>query len=144
LLDAAYELAHGLVDRNAGRLRQLRNADEVLRIELRKPIDQVVAVLRPRLARRRVAEMVAHPARTRAEDRDVRAALALQLQLRALDALAQLVVADLDLALDGLSLRVLFEVRLLLVAIVPERFRRGGVVAVAVDDHLNALTIIWP
>ncbi len=35
-------------------------------IQLREPIDQLVAVLRPRLARRRVAEVMPHPARARA------------------------------------------------------------------------------
>ena len=135
LLDAAHELAHRGVDRRARRLRQLRDADEVLRIQLREPIDQIVAMLRPRFARRRVAEVMTHPARARAEDRDVGAALALQLQLRALDALAQLVVADFQRALLRLMLRILLEIRFLLVAIVAELFRRRRVVAVAIDDH---------
>ena len=76
-----------------------------------------------------------HPARARAEDRDVGAALALQLQLRVLDALAQLVVADLERALLRLMLRILLEIRLLLVAIVAELLRRRRVVPVAIDDH---------
>ena len=135
LLDAARQLAHRGVDRRARRLRQLRHADEILRIELREPVDEVVAMLRPRFARRRIADVMAHPARAWAKDRDVRAALSLELELRALDALAQLVVADFQRALLRLMLRILLEVRLLLLAIVAELFRRRRVVAVAIDDH---------
>ena len=54
---------------------------------------------RPVQAGRRVADVVRHRRRARREDRDVGAALALQLQLRALEALADLVVADVDGAL---------------------------------------------
>src|SRR5688572_1740019 len=76
-----------------------------------------------------------HPARARAEDRDVGAALALQLQLRVLDAGAQLFVADFQRAFLRLVLRIIFELRLLQVAIVAELLRRRRVVAVTIDDH---------
>ena len=79
--------------------------------------------------------MVPHPARARAEDRDVRAALALQLELRAFYARAQLVVGDLQRAFLRLVLRVFLEIRFLLVAILAELFRRRRVMAVAIDDH---------
>src|SRR6185503_13021935 len=135
LVDATFELAYRRVDRRARRLRQLRDADEILRVELREPVDQIVAVLGPRFARRRVAEVMTHPARARAEDRDVRAALALQLELRALHARAQLIVADRERALLRLMLRIRLELGFLPVAIVAELLRRRRVVAVAVDDH---------
>jgi len=41
--DAAFELVDGFRDRDAGRLRQLAGADEVLGIEVDDPPDQVVA-----------------------------------------------------------------------------------------------------
>ncbi len=92
-------------------------------------------MLRPSFARRRIADVMAHPARAWAKDRDVGAPLSLELELRVLDALAQLVVADFQRALLRLMLRILLEVRLLLLAIVAELFRRRRVVAVAIDDH---------
>ena len=57
-------------------------------------LDQVVAGLRPVLARRLVADVMRHRRRARREDREVGAALALELELRAFEALADLVVAD--------------------------------------------------
>ena len=80
-------------ERHAGRLRQLAHADEVARIERADAVNQIVAVLGPVKAGRRVADVVRHRRRARREDRDVGAALALELQLRALQALANLVVA---------------------------------------------------
>ena len=73
-----------------------RDADEVLRIELADAVDQVVAVLGPVQARRRIADVMRHGRGARREDRHVAAALALELQLRALEALADLVVGDRD------------------------------------------------
>src|SRR5690606_24845941 len=135
---AALELAHGAVDRRAGRLRQLRDADEVLRVELRQAVNQIVAVLGPRPARRLVADVVPHPARARREQRDVRAALPLQLELRPLHALPKLIVADVQRALDRLMVRVFRELGLLLLTILAELLRRGGVMAVAIDDHRSS------
>src|SRR5690606_18432064 len=138
LEDAALELAHAAVDRCAGRLRQLRDADEVLRIELREPVDQVVAMLGPRAARRLVADVVPHPARTRREQRDVGAPLPLELELIPLDAFPELIVADVQRALDRLMVRILRKLGLLLLAILAELLRSGRVMSVAIDDHRSS------
>src|SRR5205823_167504 len=96
------------------------------------PIDQLVAGGRPRLAGRRVAEVVAHAGGARREDRQVGAALALHLELAALDRLADLVVGHRRARRRRLAGRVRLD---LLLAPALVRTRRGGVVAVAVDDH---------
>ena len=64
----------------------------------------------------------------------------LQLELRALDALADLVVARSSSGRDG-SLRRVLERGDLLLAKAVELLRRGRVVAVAVDDHWNAVCL---
>ena len=66
---------------------------KLLGIQRADAVNQIVAVLGPVQAGRRVADVVRHRRRARREDRDVGAALALQLQLRVLQALADLVVA---------------------------------------------------
>ena len=68
-------------------------------IERADAMNQIVAVLRPVQARGRIADVVGHRRGARREDRDVGAALALKLQLRVLQALTNLVVADVDGAL---------------------------------------------
>src|SRR5690606_752962 len=138
LEDAALELAHRAVDRSAGRLRQLSDADEIPRVELRQAVDQIVTVLGPRLARRLVADVMSHPARTRGKQRHVGAALALQLELGAFDALPQLIVADVQGALHCPSVRVTRELGLLPLAILAELLRRSRVVSVAIDDHRSS------
>ena len=70
-------------------------------------MDQIVAVPRPVRAGGRVADVMRHGGRARRKDGHVGAALALQLQLRAFQALADLVVADVDLAVGGRLCRVL-------------------------------------
>ncbi len=120
--------------RHARRLRQLAHADEIRRIERADAMDEVVADLRPFAAHALVADVMAHAGGARREDGEVGAALALQLELRAFEALPDLVVGDLQraaqrrrgLALDrlGLLLAEAFQVVGL-----------GGVVAVAIDDH---------
>ena len=65
----------------------------------------------------------------------VRAALALEPELGAFEALADLVVGDADLALDVAVQRVLGELGLLALAVLAQRVGGSGVVAVAVDDH---------
>ena len=93
-------------------------------------------------AGRRVADVVPHRRRARREDRDVGAALALQLQLRLLQALADLVVADGDRAFRRRTQRIR-QSRDLAVPIDLELVGRGRVVPVAVDDHrLIALSIL--
>src|SRR5712691_2626821 len=78
---------------------------------------------------------MAHAHRARREDGGVGAALALQLQLGAFEARPDLVVADAERALrrDVLGIR---QRRDLALAPFLELLRSGGVVAVAIDDHL--------
>src|SRR5262249_43686024 len=134
LLDAALELADAGLRIDAGRLRQLAHADEVLRIEPAHAVDQLVRDLRPFEADAGVADVVRHAGRARREDRQIRAALALQLELRTLDARAQLVVADLERRARGL-LRGILDAGDLALAPVVQLLRLGRVVAVTVDDH---------
>ena len=133
LVHAALELVAAVRRRDARRLRQLADADEVLRVELRQAVDGVVAEDRPLAAGVGGADVVGHAAGPRREDRDVRAALALELELRALDALAELVVRDLQGRPRRRLRRVLQGVDLAL-APVEKLLRLGRVVAVTVDD----------
>ena len=135
LPDAALELTDAGVGRHPGGLRELGDAGEVLGVELGDPVDEVVAVLGPRDAGGLVADVMAHPARAGREDGQVRAALALEPELGAFEALADLVVGDADLALDVAVQRILGKLGLLALAVFAERVGGGGVVAVAVDDH---------
>jgi hypothetical protein len=57
-------------------------------------MDQIVADLRPFEAHALVADVMAHAGSARREDRDIGAALALQLELRAFEAVPDLVVGD--------------------------------------------------
>jgi hypothetical protein len=75
-------------------LRQLAHADEILRVERADAMDQIVADLRPFQAHALVADVMAHAGSARREDRDIGAALALQLELVLLDAFADFVVGD--------------------------------------------------
>ena len=83
---------------------------------------------------RKIADVVAHARGARGEDREVGAALALELELRALDRRPDLVVGHLQrrprrhrrLALDRLGLILAEAVQIL---------GLGRVVAVAIDDH---------
>ena len=94
-LHAALELGDAVRRRDARRLRQHADRREVLRVERADAVDQVVLHARPVRADRGVADVVLHRARARREERDVGAPLALQLQLGLLQAVADLVVADL-------------------------------------------------
>ena len=98
-LHAALELGDDAARIHARRLRQLADADEVLRIQLANAVDELVAVLGPVPARGLVADVMTHGAGARREDRHVGAARALQLELRVLETVADLVVADGDAAL---------------------------------------------
>src|SRR4029077_2573604 len=97
-------------------------------------MDEIVADLRPFLADREVTDVVAHARSARREDREIGAALALEFELRALDAGADLVVRHLEagprwqrgLVLDRLGLVLAETVQVL-------GFSR--VVAVTIDDH---------
>src|SRR5262249_57910330 len=81
-----------------------------------------------------VADMVAHTHGARREDGEIRAALALQLELRAFEALADLVVGHLQRRLRRLLGGVLDVVDLVL-APAQQVLGLGRVVAVAIDDH---------
>src|SRR6186713_2938460 len=70
------------------------------------------------------------------EDREVGAALALELELRAFEAFTDLVVADLEVRLLRHICRVL-EARDLAIAVFLQVGRCGRVVPVAVDDHVG-------
>src|SRR5262249_48339012 len=139
---AALELGDGILRRHALRLRQLAHADEILRVERDDAMDEVVADLRPFQADGLVADVVPHAGGPRREDRDVGAALALELELRARQALADLVVAHLQrrpgwhrrLVLDGFGLFLPEPMQVL---------RLGGVVAVAIDNHGTIAQEVW-
>src|SRR5439155_23913366 len=111
---------------------QHRHPDKVLREQRADAMDQLVASGGPRFARRRVAEVMAHPGGARRKDRQVGAALALHLELAALDALADLVVADRRPRRRRPALAVGGD---LLAAPALVLARGGRVVAVAIDDH---------
>src|SRR4029077_2887290 len=130
--DAALELGDRRVQRGAGRLGQLADADERLREQPGDARDEVVARPRPLHADPLVALVVAHGGRPRREDRHVGAALAEQPELVLLDRPPDLVVGD------GRVVRCR--------AALPERGELPGppvavragsrrVVPVAVDDH---------
>ncbi len=137
LVHAALELGDAALGLHARRLRQLADADEVVRVELAHAVDEVVAQHRPLAARRLVADVVRHEARARREDRDVGPALALHLELRVLEALADLVVADDELGALRRLRRVVERGDL---PLAPRLELRGcgRVVAVAVDDHRSS------
>jgi hypothetical protein len=73
-------------------LRQLTNADEVLRKQRDHARDQVIADLRPFQAHALVADMMTHARGARREDRQIGAALALQFKLILFDAVANFVI----------------------------------------------------
>ncbi len=134
LVDAALELGNAILGAHARRLGQLADADEVVGVERAHAADEVVAHARPLEARGFVADVVRHEARPRREERDVGAALALHPELRALEALPDLVVADDERGAGGRLARVADRGDLLLAPGL-ERRRRRRVVSVTVDDH---------
>ena len=81
-LDTPPQLGDRAVDGGAGRLRELAHRREVRRVQVAHPTDELVLVLRPERRRVFVADVVGHPARPRREQREIGAALALELQLR--------------------------------------------------------------
>ena len=76
---AALEFGDAVVRPHARRLRQLPDADEIVGIELADPMDQFVGNLRPFGAGFGGADVMAHAARARREQRHVGAALALEI-----------------------------------------------------------------
>src|SRR5439155_21650014 len=136
-LHAALQLRNAVRRRHARTLRKLAHTDELLRVESADAPDQLVAMLRPVPARGLVADVMAHTHCTRREDRNVGAAVSLQLQLRALEARADRVVADSEAPLDGSMLRILEPGDLPLAPFL-ELLGSGRVVAVAIDDHVSS------
>src|SRR6185369_11210601 len=84
--------------------------------------------------RLKIADVVRHEARARRKDRQIASALAHFRELIDFDALAQFVVADLELG-DARRERRVLEAGDLPVAPVFERLWRGRVMAVTIDDH---------
>src|SRR5580698_6006950 len=99
-------------------------------------MNQVVADTRPLRTHGLVADVMCHRRGARRKDRQIGATLALQFQLRLLQTLAQLIVAD---ARSGYrrSIACLLESLDLRVAKPLQLPRRGRVVPVTIDDHLR-------
>src|SRR5882672_2007677 len=98
-------------------------------------MDQVIAGARPVEARDLVADVVRHRRGARREDRDIRATLALELELRALQTLADLIVTDAQVRRLG-TLRRILEPGDLSVAVLLQLPGSRRVVTVTVDDHV--------
>src|SRR3990172_5646236 len=97
-------------------------------------MDQRVAMLRPVAAGGFVSKMMSHAHRPRREDGEIGAARALQLELRPLQALADLVVGDVEPSLGGDVFRIA-QGRKLAFSIFRQFARSRGVVPVTIDDH---------
>src|SRR6185437_1411416 len=94
LQNAAAQLRDRTGQRGARKLRQLTDADEVLREELHHPRNQVVVELRPGDGNLFVPQMVSHGRGARRKQSQIAAALALQAQLLRLDTGADRLIAD--------------------------------------------------
>ena len=148
LVDAAFELANASVGRHTRRLRQLTDTDEVLGVQRADAMNQIIAVLRPVETRRRIADVMSHAGGARREDRHVGASLALELELRSLEARANLVIRDRNRALLA-TVRRTCKRRDLRLAPGQQRLRRRRVMTVTVDDHTptrptSATEPTWP
>ena len=119
---------------NAWALRQHGHGYKVVREKLADAVAQLVANGRPGRRHIEVANVVRHEAGARAEDGQVTATLFHQTQLICFNRLAQLVVADFQIADLWHDSRV-FDASDLLVAPDFQRLGGGGVVAMAVDDE---------
>ena len=143
-LDAALEFADRVLRRHAGRLRQLTHADEILRKQRDDAGDQIVANLRPFEADALVADVMAHARGARREDRQVRAAFALQFELVLLDAFADFIVRHFQ---RGARRHRRFSARCrgrgLFLAETMKILGLGGVVAVTIDNHAKAPYRSW-
>jgi hypothetical protein len=113
LRDAAIQLRNAACQTDPGGLRQGTNAGEVFRVELRHAVNQIVGVLGPESARILIADVVPHPARPWRKKCKVDAALALHLELVALQALANLIISDGENALFADVMRIAIQGRLL-------------------------------
>ena len=106
----------------------------MVRKQLTDAVAQLIANRRPGAGDIKVANVVRHKTGARAEQRQVAAALVHQTQLIEFDRLAQFVITDFQVADFGHQDRV-FDTGDLLVAPGFQRFGRGGVVAVAINDE---------
>src|SRR5580704_2399221 len=97
---ATLEFRGTMLRRHAGRLRQLTDPYKVVRIQQTDSVNEVVAGACPALARGFVADVVSHGGGARRENREIRAARALQFQLRILQAVANLIVGDFFLCVE--------------------------------------------
>src|ERR1700733_621163 len=137
LLHATLELRGTIHRRGTRRLGQLANSHEVLGIQRAHAINQIVAGPSPALTRGFVADVVSHGRSARRENRKVRAPGALQLELRILQAVADLIIADRRLRTRG-NVKTAFKAGELFVAEFLKRGGRSRVVAMAIDDHACA------
>src|SRR5690348_2958989 len=101
LAHTALQLRGTVRGRNTGRLRQLTDSDEILRIQTADAVYQIVAHLRPAQAGGLIANVMCHRGSTRREDREIRTAFALQFELGLLEAVPDLVVADAERSPHG-------------------------------------------
>jgi hypothetical protein len=115
-------------------LRQHGGADEVVGKKLCHAEAEFVTNRRPGRRHVEIANVVRHEAGAGAENRQIATALAHEFELVQLNRLAQFVVADDQFRHLGHAGRV-FDAGDLAVTPVLQRFGRGGVVAVAVDDE---------
>ena len=134
LFDALFQLGDAGRRVDAWALRQHCGTDEVVGEELGHAKAKLVADRRPSGRHIEVTNVVRHEAGARAENRQIAASLAHELELVQLNRLAQFVVADDQFRHLGHAGGV-FDARDLAIPPVFQRFRGGGVVAVAVDDE---------
>ena len=141
-IDAALQLADAVRGRDSGRLRQLADRGEIIRVERAHAIDQIVADLGPIQAGGRSADVVGHRGGARREDCQVGTALALEFKLRVFEAVADLIVTDFKSGSGG-RLRGVVRSSDLALAVTLQFARSGGVVSVAIDNHgwLTSLAI---
>ncbi|MNQ52570.1 hypothetical protein D3C85_665920 [compost metagenome] len=136
-VDATLQLMDRVRYGHARRLRQLANAEEVLRKHRNDPRDQIVGCASPGLTDALVADVVAHAGGTRRKDRHVDATLLQQPKLVAFDRRENLVVAD--ARVEGGSARPILGILDLCFSKGVMQLRFGRVVAVAVDNHGRSL-----
>ena len=134
-IDATFQLSDDpLSRRHAAGLRQLTNADKVVRKHLACPVNQVVAVLRPDHVHVFVAVMMIHAHRAWRKHRQVNPSLFHDAQLIVGDPFANLFISDFWSS-QIRCLACFFERFNLLRAKLGNLGWRGGEVAVNVDDH---------
>ena len=131
--DALFQLGNAGRRVNTWALRQHGGTDEVVGEELGHAETELVADRRPGRRHIEIANVVRHEAGAGAENRQVAATLAHELELVQLNRLAQFVIADDQFGHFGHAGGV-FDAGDLAIPPVFQRFGGGGVVAVAVDD----------